>query len=104
MLGTLCLVLFPLLILAGGAFAAWWFLFRAAGLGDDLKYMPSGSKFIASAKVEELLTSAVLGRISLEKEYPQLEEGEKAANKNAPLNLTDIERITVVPTRRARRW
>jgi hypothetical protein len=81
------------LLLIGGGLAVYFIWFASSGLGEDAKYMPNNAKLIMSVKVEELLSSKVWK--DLKKEFPALEAGEAMANGESPVNLSDIERITV---------
>jgi len=81
------------LLLIGGGLAVYFIWFAKPGLGEDAKYLPSSSKLIMSIKVEELLSSKVWK--DLKKEFPMLEDGEKMANSNSPIDLSDIERVLV---------
>ncbi len=70
---------------------AWW-MFFSDSLGDELKYMPNNSQYIASVRVEELLKSDVFKE--LRRETPELDKQMTAGmNKEMGLAMEDIEQM-----------
>ena len=80
------------LLLGIGGFL-WWWLSSSGLSSDDAKFMPAGSKVIASAKVDEFLSSSAWKDIK--KEFPKLAEMETDVGKKFPISLNDIDRVVV---------
>jgi hypothetical protein len=83
-----------LFLCSGGVGGLVWWKYFSGGSGDDLKYLPDNSQFVASIRVNELMTSEVFKE--LKREVPQIDQ-QTGANMSKEIGLgpEDIESVTI---------